>query len=218
MHNTLGEYTGLRLPELSLLIMYWLMVNLGIGLNASLWVYRDMKDVLTGWVIDLHMILTIAGLVIYVFFGSGMILWSYKYQYFMFLSERRLRVMVGVGLCFFVRDLPCWFMELLIWWDHGLFHPLQSISFAMTSITFLIGLVAIWLEYAWRMSKVMDRRYGSESHIFTGRGVGGGAGFPVGGGTPGVATPFNPLERFNDKPNTKVRPGGLGHLDQPLMS
>eukprot|EP01061_Rhynchopus_euleeides_P009299 TRINITY_DN18444_c0_g1_i1.p2 TRINITY_DN18444_c0_g1~~TRINITY_DN18444_c0_g1_i1.p2 ORF type:complete len:218 (+),score=42.62 TRINITY_DN18444_c0_g1_i1:196-849(+) len=209
--NTVGGLTGLRLPQLSLLIMYWLIVNLGIGLNVSLWVYLGRKGELTSWMVDLHLALTIVGLVLYVFVGSGYIFWAYQYQYFMFMSEQRLRIMFAVGLCFIVRDLPCWFMELLIWWDHGFFHPLQSVSFAMTSLTFLIGLVALWLEYAWRMSKVMDRRFGTESHIFT------GPSHPKAEPRQGITWPYNPFAKGNAQQQGQLRAGGIGHLDEPFI-
>ena len=145
--------------------MFWLAANLGIGLATSLWVYlsRRGEGQIKSWMVDFHLAFTIIGLLAYLFFGAGLLFWAYKYQYFMFRSEVRLRVVLGVALCWFLHDIPCWCVEFYFWWYHDWFHPLQTVSFAMSSITFLVGLVTVWLEYAWRASKYMDRRWGGDT-------------------------------------------------------
>ena len=158
VHN-MGAANGCRYPDPVLFVMYWIMVNFFIGIAVNIYVFQKERGRMRGWLIDMHLVLNIAGFVLYTFLGSALVFWAYRYKFFMFTSERRTRIVLGIAISFAIRDFPCTILELKLFWDAGWVNPLQFISFIFICLNALLGVITIWLEYSWRISYTIEKKY-----------------------------------------------------------
>ena len=147
-----------------------------------------LEDTLVDW----HLACNIIGAVLYVFVGSVLMFWPYRYYHQMLDSSRRNRIMAGVYTIFLVRDFPCWLMEFWVLWKYGWISVIQGISVMLATFSFAFGLIMCWLIYTWKIAKILEKQFGSsETHaaVATAQGAAGTMEHPPTGALTRYAAP-----------------------------
>eukprot|EP01059_Diplonema_ambulator_P035212 TRINITY_DN8206_c0_g1_i1.p1 TRINITY_DN8206_c0_g1~~TRINITY_DN8206_c0_g1_i1.p1 ORF type:complete len:187 (+),score=15.08 TRINITY_DN8206_c0_g1_i1:39-599(+) len=151
----------IRAPRASLFLLYWYFMECFMSFMAWWWFYNKERSLLGDTLVVWHLVCNIIGATLYVFIGSVLMFWPYRYYHQMLASSRRNRIMAGVYTIFFSRDLPCWFMEFWVLWKYGWIHILQGISVLLTTCSFGFGLIMCWLIYTWKLAKYLEQHFGS---------------------------------------------------------
>lgn len=101
------------------------------------------------------------GLVVFFLCCGPLIYWPYAYGSEMSPMARRNTFCLGVVISFFVHDFAMGWIEIWIVWRFGWSEIFQAISLFLTLFCFTIGFFTTWISYTWRMSKVLQIRFGS---------------------------------------------------------
>ncbi|KPI85141.1 hypothetical protein ABL78_5801 [Leptomonas seymouri] len=104
---------------------------------------------------------TCIGIVVFSFVCAPLIYWPYVHGNEMSPVSRRNAMCLGILISFVVHDFPMAWIELWIVTTYGWTEYLQGISLFLTLLCFIIGFIVTWFSYSWKLSKVLQIRYGN---------------------------------------------------------
>lgn len=150
-------------PRLMLVMIFLYFSEYYIcGLNW--WWFVSLERALFGdQMVDAHLAFNIIGAVSFGIVASPFLYWPYKYGPQMPPRTRRNCIFFSMSVVFFLHDFPLWCMEFWMVWQYGWITILQGISIVVLTFTTALGTFGVWLGYAWKMSKILQRYFGSSS-------------------------------------------------------
>jgi hypothetical protein len=154
---------ALRPPRVPLVMLFTYFAQFWIcGFNY--WWFISSEEPLFGkGLVQAHLTFNLIGGVTFIFLTSPFLLWPFRYGSQMPKRSRRNAILLCINIVFFFHDFPLWCMEFWTVWRYGWMFVLQGISLFLLSFTTTIGFFCVWLSYAWRVSKILQRYFGSTS-------------------------------------------------------
>jgi len=175
-----------------LFFMCWYCVENVIPLaNYIVWV-RNQTTMLTPELRITY--ITFVGIALVVYFAPVLYLFVRACMYhsgrrFMQQEPRaRHYLWYGIAAVYFFADKPLFIIEFYIVYHFGYHHLLQTCSFLLKTISWLLGSVVVWVSYVWWMSRKLQNRsdaartYNAMLNVTTAQGAAADAG--------GVADPL----------------------------
>ena len=152
-----------RAPKLPLLMLFGYFSQFFIcGLNW--WWFVSYEEALFGTqLVNSHLGFNIVGTISFLVIGSPFLFWPYHYGPQMPPRTRRNCVFLCLAIVYFSHDFPLWLMEFYMVWQYGWINKLQGISLFLLTFTTAFGTFGVWLGYAWKMSKLCHKYFGSPS-------------------------------------------------------
>lgn len=151
----------IRVPRLSLLILFWHPVVNAISAFNWLFFTSDETNLLGSQLTRAHIAFNVIGALVYLILSAVFIFWPYRFGAFMLGKTRRNRLALGSILVYFSHILPCWMIEFAVVWNHGWFSVLQGTSFVLLTMSFIVETVVVWVSYIWHMAGFMQANYGN---------------------------------------------------------
>eukprot|EP00658_Telonema_sp_P-2_P060915 TRINITY_DN49697_c0_g1_i1.p1 TRINITY_DN49697_c0_g1~~TRINITY_DN49697_c0_g1_i1.p1 ORF type:complete len:171 (+),score=25.97 TRINITY_DN49697_c0_g1_i1:335-847(+) len=150
----------LRLPRFTLFLMIWhVAIIILCFLNWRFFMSAE-ESMLSQQLPRIYLGFNIIGVLAYVFAGSLLMFWPYRYGAFMLPKNRRNKLMMGVAVSYFSHILPIWLMEFVVIWNFGWFNLIQGASFVLLTMTWSLETLGVWYMYVWQLSGYLDRHYG----------------------------------------------------------
>lgn len=133
----------------------------------------------------------------------GMIAFLIPSAVFFFLScmrsaspkDTRNKLIVALVFVYLFSDFPLFILEFIAQWEYGFHSLIQSLSFLITTVSWVAGSILVWGTYMWKISKYLEYRgWGGAGKTGFRGGAPSYALAPVAMGT-GVGTPRRGLEQ-----------------------
>ena len=153
----------LRLPRFTLFLMAWHAALIIVCFFNWRFFMSAEESMLNQQLPRIYLAFSIIGTLFYVFGGSLLMFWPYRYGAFMLPKNRRNKMMIGVALSFFSHVLPLWIMDFSVIWLYGWFSLIQGASFILLTITWGLEMIGVWYMYTWQLSGYLDRHYGKSA-------------------------------------------------------
>ena len=157
-----------RLPKASMLMIFLYFSQFFLVI-LNWWWFVSLERALFGdALVNAHIAFTVFGTFIFAIFASPFLFWPYRYGKQMPARVRRNCVFLCLVIVFFTHDFPLWLMEFFMVWRYGWIHVLQGVSLLVLTWTTAIGLFGVWLGYTWKVSKLLQRQFGSSNYNIAG--------------------------------------------------
>ncbi|KAK7200146.1 hypothetical protein NESM_000065100 [Novymonas esmeraldas] len=108
-----------------------------------------------------YIVFTCCGILFFGAVSAPLIYWPYAHGNEMSPVSRRNALCLGIIISFVVHGLPMAWLELWIVTTFGWSEVFQAISLFLTLLCFIIGFLVTWMAYSWKMSKMLQIRYGN---------------------------------------------------------
>jgi hypothetical protein len=172
-------------PPFHLCMLFFYFIEYFIDV-VHWWFFIEYEQSLFGsTVVQAHLAFNIVGCIIFFVVASPFLFMPYHYGKQMEYKIRRNSTVVAIAVSWLFHDMPLFFIEFWIIWNFGWIHVLQGLSMLLIGIAFAVGFFAVWLGYAWKVSKVLQTHF--SGNAFTVAVAGGGG--PMqgdGSGPPGA--------------------------------
>lgn len=157
-----------RFPKLPLVLLFIYFMEYWItGMNW--WWFVAFERALFGDnIVNAHIAFCVIGSILFVLFASPVLFWAYYFRAQMPPRTRRNCLIFAMSIAMLFHDFPLWLMEFWFVWQFGWIHILQGVSICVLTVTTGFGLFAVWLGYTWKVSKFLQRYYGSASYSLGG--------------------------------------------------
>jgi hypothetical protein len=160
-------------PHLVFLFLYFSEYFLGV---LNWWWFVSLERALFGdALVNAHLAFNVIGCLSFVFVGSPFMFMPYRYGLQMTPRGRRNNAILCMVIVFVLHDFPLWLMEFWMVWAWGWIHVLQGVSVVILTGTTAFGFFGVWLGYAWKMSKLLQEKFGSAAFNVMGNDNGPGA-------------------------------------------
>lgn len=103
---------------------------------------------------------TSIGILFFAMVSAPLIYWPYAHGNEMSPVSRRNTLCLGIIISFICHGLPMAWLELWIVTTFGWTEIFQAISLFLSLFCFVIGFLVTWFAYSWKMSKMLQIRYG----------------------------------------------------------
>ncbi|EPY32088.1 hypothetical protein STCU_02982 [Strigomonas culicis] len=107
------------------------------------------------------------GLATTIFIGGPLIYWPYVYGSNMSPKARRNAACLGIVLNFIVHDFAMTYLEIYLVVVKGWTEIFLAISLFLTVLCFAIGFMTLWISYTWKLSKILQIRFGGAAGSHT---------------------------------------------------
>lgn len=101
------------------------------------------------------------GVLIFAGVSAPLIYWPYAHGNEMSPVSRRNALCLGIIISFLAHGFPMAWLELWLVTTFGWTELLQAISLFLTLLCFIIGFLVTWVAYSWKLSKMLQIRYGN---------------------------------------------------------
>lgn len=150
-------------PRLILVVLY--LYAMTIILNLLCWIIyvRDKKYSLSQEGSNAYIAFTCLGFAFFFFFCAPLMYLPYAHGNEMSPDGRRDALSLALAICLIIHGLPMMWIEITIVWEDGFTEIMQGVSLFLTVFSFVIGMLSTWINYTWKMSKILQVRYGTAS-------------------------------------------------------
>lgn len=147
-------------PSFILALLFLLAITM--LMNVLIWILyvQNLRPWLGGAGVNAYLVFSCVGFVILLLGAGPLIYWPYSHGDEMSPVARRNTFCLGIIVCFFIHHFPITWMEIWIVRSLGWTQVLQGISLILTVICFAIGFFTTWFAYTWKLSKVLQIRFG----------------------------------------------------------
>ena len=153
-----------RFPRFSLVLIFqYFCEHFFCGLNWW-WFVRYEEALFGSGMVNAHLVFVILGSVLDFLLASPFLFWPYRYGPQMPPRTRRNCIFFAMCMCFLFHDFPLWLLEFWFIWQYGWLHIIQGISIFTLTASTAIGFFAVWLGYAWKMSKALQIYWGNANY------------------------------------------------------
>ena len=153
--------SGLRAPHFTLTLLFFYFAEGTICLWNWWWFIKAESNLFGSNLVNAHIGFNVMGALLFVFFSSPFLFWPYRYTNQMPPHSRRNSIAICMYTVYFLHDLPLWMMEFWVCWKYGWIHVLQGLSLVLLTFSAGYGTFAVWFTYTWKLSKFLQRYYGS---------------------------------------------------------
>lgn len=147
-------------PRLNLLELFFVSITQLVNVLTWIFYVSSMRKSMSSAGVTAYIIFACVGLFVFFFICAPLIYWPYSHGNEMSPVARRNAFCLAVSIVFFVHHFPITWMEIWIVWRLGWTEVFQGISLILTVICFAVGFFTTWFSYAWKLSKVLQIRYG----------------------------------------------------------
>eukprot|EP01060_Flectonema_neradi_P020431 TRINITY_DN2796_c2_g3_i1.p1 TRINITY_DN2796_c2_g3~~TRINITY_DN2796_c2_g3_i1.p1 ORF type:complete len:279 (+),score=30.29 TRINITY_DN2796_c2_g3_i1:80-916(+) len=136
---------------------WWGVAILITLLNYLIWQKTDEAEAAYGE--DLpraYIAFIILGMIVY--FVIAATLWFWASRYSTTPSDRKNKTLWGIVAMWILRDIPFWIMDYVAV-EKNNDEAIQQISFVISTLSFLVGGVVVWVTYTYRMTSYLNRMY-----------------------------------------------------------
>eukprot|EP00759_Apiculatamorpha_spiralis_P011330 PhF_6_TR18727/c0_g1_i1/m.27358 len=153
--------SGFRPPHFTLSLLFFYLAEGTVSFWNWWWFIATESNLFGSTLVQAHIGFNILGALVFLIFSSPFLFWPYRYSSQMPARTRRNAVAICLYTVFFLHDFPLWMMEFWVCWKYGWIHVLQGISLILLTFAAAYGTFSVWLTYAWKMAKFLQRYYGS---------------------------------------------------------
>jgi hypothetical protein len=165
--------SAMTLPPIQLALLFFFFIEYVVCV-VNWWFFVEFETALFGsTVVDVHLAFNIIGCIAFYLIASPFLFMPYHFKDQMEYKVRRNSTVFALGISFLLHDMPIWFIEFWIVWNFGWIHVIQGVSIILVSIAFAIGFFAVWLGFAWKMSKFLQTHFSGSSFAVAVAGGGG---------------------------------------------
>ena len=136
---------------------WWGTAILVTLLNYLIWQKTDTAS--TAYGEDLpraYLAFLIVGMLVY--FAIAATLWYWASRYSTTPGDRKNKTLWGIIAMWFLRDIPFWIMDYVAV-EKNNDEAIQQISFVISTLSFLVGGVVVWVTYTYRMTTFFNKFY-----------------------------------------------------------
>ncbi|KAG5480094.1 hypothetical protein CUR178_06146 [Leishmania enriettii] len=154
-----GSWKAAR-PRAHLAILYLFMFTGLINLICYILYLYPSRKVYGVYGTNAYIIFACIGLAVFVLVSSPLIYWPYAHGSEMSPVSRQHALFLGIAISLLAHDFPMVWVELWVVTTFGWTEILQAISLFLTLLCFIISFLVTWIAYSWKLSKVLQIRYG----------------------------------------------------------
>ncbi|KAI5690428.1 hypothetical protein MNV84_03513 [Leishmania braziliensis] len=155
-----GSWKAAR-PRVHLMIIFLFITTDLVNLIRYILYLLPSRNLYRAYGINAYIIFTCVGIVFFAGVSAPLIYWPYAHGKEMSPGSRRNALCLGIIISFLVHGLPMAWLELWLVTMFGWKDILQAVSLFLTLLCFIIGFLVTWMAYSWKLSKVLQIRYGN---------------------------------------------------------